>query len=304
MATDRYVATGMWRPVGGDWRESKVLRQRAVGLVAVLECVVNVSEGRDEAIIAELGAVCGADLLDVHSDQWHNRSVLTLVGEEAPRLLASAAVSALDISRHDGVHPRIGVVDVVPFVPLAGTTLEEAISARRRFCEWAAATLALPCFVYGPERDLPDVRRRAFGELAPDFGPRTPHPTAGACAVGARTVLVAYNIWLEGADVALARSIALQIRTNEVRALGLDVGGSAQVSMNLVDPLHVGPGQAFDRVAAILGNGPAGIARSELVGLVPRQVLEAIPPSRWDELDLGDDRSIEGRLEIRSGRSG
>ena len=257
----------------------------------MLECVVNVSEGRDPTVIDALRAAAGPAVLDVHTDPDHNRTVLTLVGEDAPRALTRAAVDRIDLRRHVGVHPRIGVVDVVPFVPLDGATLADAVAARDRFCRWAGEELGLPCFCYGPERSLPDVRRGAFGELAPDCGPQRPHPSAGGCAVGARPVLVAYNVWLAEPDVALARRIATSLREPSVRALGLDVGGRAQVSMNLVDPAAVGPAAVVDRIAA-----QAPVAGCELVGLVPRSVLDTIDQGRWEALDLSADRTIEAGL--------
>jgi glutamate formiminotransferase len=257
----------------------------------MLECVVNVSEGRDPVVLAELAAAAGSDLLDRHADPDHHRSVFTLVGTAAPRRLATAAVEHLDIGRHDGVHPRLGVVDVVPFVPLAGTTLADAVAARDAFAAWFAGELAVPCFLYGPERSLPEVRRRAFRELAPDVGPSVPHPTAGACCVGARPVLVAYNVWLAEPDGARAREIAAAVRSPAVRALGLTCGDRVQVSMNLVAPEVTGPAEAYDAVAA-----RTAVAGAELVGLVPAAVLDRIPPSRWEELDLDPDRTIEARV--------
>jgi glutamate formiminotransferase / 5-formyltetrahydrofolate cyclo-ligase len=230
-------------------------------------------------------------LLDVHSDVDHNRSVLTMVGEEAPRAVARAAVAALDLRRHQGVHPRFGVVDVVPFVPLAGSTPVDAVAARDRFLDWMAAELGVPGFAYGPERTLPEVRRLAFAGLGPDRGPSRPHPTAGATAVGARPVLVAWNVWLAEPDLARARRIAREIRGPRLRALGLLAGRRVQVSMNLVEPDELGPAEAWDLVAE-----RGAVAGAELVGLVPRSVLERIDPARWAELDLGEDRTIESRL--------
>lgn len=249
----------------------------------MLECVVNVSEGRDAAVLDALRSAAGADLLDVHTDAWHHRSVFTLVGESAPRRLAEAAVAAIDLRAHEGVHPRIGAVDVVPFVPLAGSTMADALAARDRFAGWMAEALAVPCLVYGPERTLPELRREAVG--------RDGHPSAGLCAVGARDLLVAYNLWLADADLRLARAVAAAVRGAGIRALGLPVGDRVQVSMNLVDPLVVGPADAWDRVAE-----HAEVAGAELVGLVPVAVLEAIPAARWAALDLGPDRTIEARL--------
>jgi glutamate formiminotransferase/glutamate formiminotransferase/formiminotetrahydrofolate cyclodeaminase len=261
----------------------------------VLECVINISEGRDAAVLAALADDASAALLDVHTDPGHNRSVFTLAGvdvEAAARALTATAVARLDLGRHHGVHPRIGVVDVIPFVPLAGSSLDDAVAARDRFAAWAAAELALPCFLYGPGRALPEVRRRAFVDLSPDVGPATPHPTAGASAVGARPVLVAYNLWLEPADVAVARSIAAELRSPDVRALGLTVGDGVQVSLNLVNPERFGPAAAFDAVAS-----RSAIARAELVGLLPASVLAGIPEARWHQLDVEPSRTIEARLE-------
>ncbi|HKA04827.1 MAG TPA: hypothetical protein VKD67_10870, partial [Acidimicrobiales bacterium] len=242
----------------------------------MLECVVNVSEGRDHALLNDLAAAVGTNLLDLHADPDHHRSVFTLVGTDAPRALAAAAVALLDISSHAGVHPRLGVVDVVPFVPLAGSSLADAVAARGDFAAWFAGELGVPCFVYGPERSLPEVRRRAFRDLNPDAGPNRPHPTAGACCVGARGVLAAFNVWLATSDVTLARRVAAAVRSPSVRALGLACGHRVQVSMNLVDPETTGPAAAYDAVAAL-----APVSGAELVGLVPAAVLDAVPPSRW-----------------------
>lgn len=267
----------------------------------MLECVINISEGGDAALLGELAAAAGAALLDVHSDAVHNRSVFTLAHadrgtlEGSARSLASRAVELLDIRRHEGVHPRLGVVDVVPFVPLeAGAPLHEALEARGRFVTWFAAT-GVPCFEYGPERSLPEVRRRAFRDLLPSAGPDHPHETAGACCVGAREVLVAYNVLLE-ADAATARAIATELRAPNLRVLGIDLNGTGQVSFNLVSPSEIGPAEAYDLVAA-----RAPVARAELVGLLPAAVLRPIPEARWRELDLSAERTIEARLRGAEG---
>jgi glutamate formiminotransferase len=257
----------------------------------VLECVVNISEGRDRRTVDEIAARAGTDLLDVHRDADHHRSVLTLIGENAPRAVARAAVERLDLRFHRGAHPRIGVVDVVPFVALDGSTPADALAARDAFCRWAGDELGVPCFRYGPERTLPDIRRGAFAALAPDCGPTEPHPTAGAIAVGQRPVLVAYNVWLAEPDLEEARRIAAQVRSPSVRALGLQVGAEVQVSMNLIAPDVTGPGAVVDAIAH-----EARIGRCELVGLVPRRLLDLEDPARWVELDLDPDRTIEARL--------
>jgi glutamate formiminotransferase / 5-formyltetrahydrofolate cyclo-ligase len=257
----------------------------------LLESVVNISEGSRPHVVTAIASSAVGSLLDVHSDVHHNRSVLTLVGEAAPRAVARAAVAALDLRRHQGVHPRFGVVDVVPFVPLAGSTLVDAVAARDRFLDWMAAEMGVPGFAYGPERTLPEVRRLAFAELPPDRGPSRPHPTAGATAVGARPVLVAWNVWLAEPDLARAQWIAREIRGPRLRALGLPVGGRVQVSMNLVEPDELGPAEAWDLVAE-----RGALAGAELVGLVPRSVLERTDPARWAELDLAEGKTIESRL--------
>jgi glutamate formiminotransferase len=260
----------------------------------VIISAINVSEGRDPARVEAIAISAGAAVLDVHADPWHNRSVITVAGEAAARSVAAAAVDALDITTHDGVHPRFGVVDVVPFVAQGAVTMADAIAARDRFAAWAGDALRLPCFSYGPGQTLPDVRKHAFVDLAPSTGPNHPHPTAGACAVGARPPLVAYNLWLATDDLDLARQIAAELRGPAVRALGLPVGHQVQVSCNLIDPTAVGPADVYDRVAAA-----APIARAELVGLVPDAVLRAAPEERWADLDLAADRTVEARLAGR-----
>jgi glutamate formiminotransferase len=297
-----------------------------------LECVINVSEGRDERTLGLLADACGPALLDRHSDPDHNRSVFTLAGpsgplEEAARALAAAAVGALDLADHEGAHPRFGVVDVVPFVPLVlvprtlrrrtgnvvplvvsrrhlATTpgLVPAVAARDRFARWAGAELRLPCFLFGPlppdgHRSLPEVRRTAWRTLPPDSGPARPHPRAGAAAVGARHFMVAYNVWIDGGDAALARSVASAVRGPAVRALGFELAGRFQVSCNLIDPLTIGPAQLYDQIAQLVRDGGAAPARAELVGLLPAVVLDAVPRPRWPELDLRPESTIEARLE-------
>ena len=257
----------------------------------MLECVVNVSEGRDRAVIDAIAGAAGSALLDVHADAHHNRAVLTLAGadvEQAARAVTVEAIRRIDLRLHVGVHPRLGAVDVVPFVPLAGAPMDDAVAARDRFAGWAGDELGVPCFLYGPERTLPDVRRQAFSGLAPDTGGPVAHPSAGAICVGARPVLVAYNVWLaDGVDVITAKRVAREIRSPALRALGLDVGGRAQVSMNLVDPSRFGPAEAFDAVVA-----RAPVDRAELVGMVPAGVLDAVPLGRWAELDLHPGKAL------------
>jgi glutamate formiminotransferase len=262
----------------------------------VLECIVNVSEGRDPEVLAALAEAAGADLLDQHVDADHHRTVLTTVGEEAARRVARVAVERIDLRDHDGVHPRLGAIDVVPFVALDGSTDLDAAAARDDFVEWVGEALDLPAFAYGGDAPtLPEVRKRAFRGLRPVAGPSRPHPTAGAVAVGWRPPLVAYNLWLAEPDLATARRVATEVRSEGIRALGLAVGDRVQVSMNLVAPQVLGPAEAWDRVAA-----KVPVAGAELVGLVPQSVLDAVAPARWAALDLGPDRTIEARLAART----
>ncbi|MBM3717605.1 MAG: hypothetical protein FJW53_01365 [Actinobacteria bacterium] len=261
----------------------------------MLECVVNISEGRDPGLIEGMVASCGSSLLDLHADADHNRSVATLVGTSAPRNLAWWALENLDLGAHAGVHPRLGTIDVVPFVPLGEASMADAIAARDSFCAWAATELGIPCFLYGPERSLPTVRREAFRGLVPDTGPTVAHPRAGAICAGARGPLVAWNLWIDGIDLATTRTVASLVRTDTIRTLGLQTGHHTQVSVNLVDPVRTGPDVAHDAIVAALPPG-ARVLRSELVGLVPRAALARIDPARWSELDLDDSRTIEARL--------
>ncbi len=279
------------------------------------------SVGRDRAVISALEEAAGELLLDTHIDARHNRSVLTLCSVdhaalcERVQMVAGTALTMLDLREHQGVHPRLGSVDVVPFVSLrhdgdrcvSDGPIEEAILARNNFTRWAAE-LGVPCFCYGPERSLPEVRRDAFSILRPDAGPAVPHPTAGSCAVGARPILVAYNLWLAATadgrgpqeQLQLARSIARAVRSPTVRALGLPVGSHVQVSINLIDPFHTGPAQAYDSVAELAEKSGTGIERAELVGLVPMRVLAQAPAHRVAELGLDEEHSIEARLEARN----
>ena len=171
--------------------------------------MINVSEGIHLEAVATFAQAVADDLLDVHSDPDHNRSVFTLVGTWAPRELATHVVDMCNLNKHQGVHPRIGVVDVVPFVALDGSTEDDALRARNEFAEWAASRLNVPCFLYGPERTLPFIRKHAWKALMPDVGPQQPHPTAGAMCVGVRRPLVAYNLWLT-----CPLDVAINIATN------------------------------------------------------------------------------------------
>ena len=277
---------------------------------------MNVSEGRDESVLARLVDAASPVLLDLHRDPDHNRSVLTLAGRphvvaDAARALARTAVELIDLRRHEGVHPRVGALDVVPFVPYAlgdlpPRDLTTAAELRDKFADWLAAELDVPSFLYGPlpgggTRSLPDLRRLAFappqeGGLEPDAGPHSPHPTAGATAVGARPVLVAYNVWVSSLET--ARAVAPRVRNNYVRVLALAVDGRAQVSCNLVDPTFFGPARLYDSVAELVSGVGGEVEGAELVGLIPSSILAKVPPVRYEELGLSADTTIESRLVL------
>ncbi len=284
----------------------------------LVECVPNFSEGRDPAVLEALkGAiesVPGVRLLDVQADADHHRSVFTFVA--APDAALEAAFRAvrtardrIDLTRHQGEHPRMGATDVVPFIPVAGCTMDDCVALARRLGARIGEELEIPVFLYAraaaraTRERLPDVRKGGFEGLReaigtdpekdPDFGPKRIHATAGATAVGARPFLVAYNVYLKGGDEALAKAIAKQVRTSSgglpgVQGMGITVGGEPQVSMNLLDidvtPLHA----AFDAVAAAARAAGADVAWSEIVGLVPER---AVTGAAAAHLRLRDDIS-------------
>ena len=267
----------------------------------LFEAVPNFSEGRDREKISRIAdavrAVPGVRVLDLHSDPDHNRSVLTFAGEEDAVLagslaLARACAAELDLAAQTGEHPRMGVLDVLPFVPLEGAAMDDAVRLARRAGELLGA-LGFPVYLYGSaataahRRDLPDVRRGGYEGLAsriddplwrPDYGPARLDPRGGAVAVGARPFLVAFNAFLDTADAAVARDVAAEVRERDgglpaVRALGLEVGGRAQVSMNLTDLGKTSIPVALEAVRAAAAERGAAVESTELVGLVP---LDAI----------------------------
>jgi glutamate formiminotransferase/glutamate formiminotransferase/formiminotetrahydrofolate cyclodeaminase len=259
--------------------------------------VPNVSEGRDHGVVERLaGAFGDLRLLDVHSDPDHGRSVLTLAGEQrdvAGGLLAGAreAVAAVDIGAHGGQHPHVGAIDVAPVVHLDAASRGQAVAAALTASALIADELALPVFLYGAlagGRERAEIRtggvqeltrRMRAGELAPDYGPRAPHPTAGALLVTARPPLVAFNIDLASDDLDLARRIAAELRESGggpegVRAIGLRLAerGRAQVSFNVHDPVAVPLAMLVARVRE-----RAPVAEAELVGLAPSAAFDGFP---------------------------
>ncbi len=270
------------------------------------------SEGRDAALIDDLAAVAGRSLLDVHRDVDHHRSVLTLAGpgprsvEAAIRHVARAVADRLDLGVHDGVHPRLGALDVVPFVALDGEAAT-AVDAARAFAAWWSNEAHVAVFLYdaadSQHRSLPDTRRDAFTTRAPDFGPATPHARLGATAVGARRPLVAVNCEIDGFDLALARRLAARVRERDgglpgVRALGfaVDHRRRVQVSMNLVDLDQTGIEAACTEVDRLARAEGTAVARIELVGLLPRAELERCSATFLAAANITAADTIEARL--------
>jgi len=298
----------------------------------IVECVPNFSEGRDpakvEAIIRAITAGPEVYLLDKEMDADHNRSVITLVGsqeqigEAALRGIGKAA-ELIDLNHHQGAHPRLGATDVVPFVPVAGVTLEDCVRIAEFVAEQAWRRFRIPAYLYEaaarkPERkNLESIRRGQFEgvreevktnpDRAPDFGPPFPearlHPTAGATVVGARKFLIAYNINLNTPNVGIAKAIAKKIRASSgglpcVKAMGVDLKARslAQVSMNLTDFETTSIGTVFDAVVREAAAQGVGVVGSEIVGLIPRHALEYAAVHYLKVENFRPDLIVENRL--------
>ena len=267
----------------------------------LFEAVPNFSEGKDATKVSRITeavrAVPDLRILGLHSDPDHNRSVLTFAGEEESVLrgaiaLAKACAAELDLASQSGEHPRMGVLDVLPFVPLEGATMDDAVRLAHRAGE-SLGSLGFPVFLYGAaatsrhRRSLPDIRRGGYEGVSsrlqdplwkPDYGPKTLDPRRGAVAVGARPFLVAFNAYLDKDDVEVARAVAREVRESggglpAVRALGFGVGGRAQVSMNLTDLERTPIPVALEAVRSAAADLGASVESTELVGLAP---LEAV----------------------------
>lgn len=280
--------------------------EQSAGLQRLVECVPNFSEGRDAGVVARLveavEAVEGALVLGTHVDADHNRSVVTFVAppetvvEAAVRVVARAA-ELIDLRRHAGEHPRMGATDVLPFIPVRGLTVEACVVLARAAGERIWRELGIPVYFYEsaatvPERrNLADVRRGGYEllreqiatipERAPDVGEARLHPSAGACIVGVRPLLIAYNVNLKTGDVSVAKRIARAVRERDgglpsLKALGFELvsRGVVQVSMNLTSYERTNIHQAFEAVSREAERLGVEILSSEIVGLVPQAALD------------------------------
>ena len=295
--------------------------------MAVIECIPNISEGRNPDVVercaAAIRAVAGVRLLDWSSDAAHNRSVLTFAGDREPvkqavLALFEAAVPAIDLRQHAGEHPRLGAVDVVPFVPIDGITMPECVALAKDVAEKVARRHALPVYLYeeastNPARkNLEDIRRGEFEGLAakmakegwaPDFGPAAPHASAGASIIGARMPLVAYNINLNTNRLDVAKKIASAVRHSSgglrfVKAMGVDLAdrGIVQVSMNLTNYEKTPIFRVFEFVKREAARYGVMVLESEIVGLVPNAALTSAAEYYLQVADFRADQVLENKL--------
>ena len=290
----------------------------------LFEAVPNFSEGRDDEkiarIVARVHAVPGVRVLGLHADPDHNRSVLTFAGEaeavlEAAVALAKACVSEIDLASQTGEHPRMGSLDVLPFVPLEGATLEGAARLARQAGE-RIGSLGFAVYLYeaaataAHRRNLADVRRGGYEGLTarmedplwqPDYGPPELDPRKGAVAVGARPFLVAFNAYLDTDDVGVARAVARKVRERDgglpgVKALGLEVGGRAQVSMNLTDLETTPIPTALEAVRSAAAEHGSSVESTELVGLAPLEAILQVARHYLALRELEREHVLEVRL--------
>jgi glutamate formiminotransferase / 5-formyltetrahydrofolate cyclo-ligase len=300
--------------------------------MAIIECVPNVSEGRRpevvEAIVRAVADTPGIHLLDWSSDASHNRSVITLAGDAAPLnaavlTLFERSLAVIDLRQHRGEHPRLGAVDVVPFVPIEAATMDDCVDLARATAQDVASRFGIPVYLYEEaastpaRRNLEDIRRGEFEGLAgkmaqpdwrPDFGPATPHPSAGAAVIGARMPLIAYNINLDTDRLDVAKKIAAAIRFSSgglrfVKAMGIALDGRriVQVSMNLTNHEKTPVFRVFEIVKREAARYGVAVLESEIVGLVPSAALLAA--AQWYlQLDgFTTDQVLEQRLRTTAG---
>jgi glutamate formiminotransferase len=305
-------------------------------MVQVLEAVPNFSEGRDLVKVRGLVQVIAehdVEVLDWSADADHHRCVITYIGEPASVEAASLAAARfalehIDLRRHSGVHPRVGALDVLPFVPLAGLRMEDAVASAHRVGH-AIAGLGIPVFYYAmasepPGRQLSDLRkggfealREGFPEQRPDepLGAPSAHPSAGVTCVGARNVLLAWNVFVEDLDVGEAKAIAARIRERGggfpgLRAMGLHLPGQdrVQVSMNLEDPERTSPLDVFDAIEHEVTRRGGRVTGTEVIGMAPDTLVHPAAVNRLLLPDLGPARVLSRRvaqhvLERTSGRT-
>lgn len=303
-------------------------------MVKVLEAVPNFSEGRDlekvRALVEEIASF-DVDVLDWSADSDHHRSVVTYIGdppavEDASLAAARFALEHIDLRHHRGVHPRVGALDVMPFVPLHGLDMNDAVASALRVGE-AIASLGVPVFFYAnasrpPGRGLAGLRRGGFEGLSSNWakGVRPdlpedalgPHPTAGVTCVGAREILLAWNVFVAGINVGQAREIASLIRERDggfagLRALGLRLEGQdrVQISMNLEDPARTSPLAVFSEIESQVRQMGGSVLETEVIGMMPDALVFPETAGRLKLLDLGPTRVLSHRAaEYVSARSG
>jgi glutamate formiminotransferase len=300
----------------------------------ILEAVPNFSEGRDLTVvrtIVEAMRASGAEVLDWSADPDHHRSVVTVIGppesvEEAAFAAASVALKTIDLRRHQGVHPRIGAIDVLPFVPLAGLSMTDAAASAQRVGRRIVNELKLPVYFYGeasdpPGRSLVSLRRGGFEALVEDWNGREPdllpaqwpypgaHPTAGACCVGARPVLLAWNVWISGLTIEQAREIARQVREVDsgirgLRALAMPLPSrhAMQISMNIEDVENSSPASAFALVRDLVRQSGGDVIQTEVIGMVPDELLHAAADD-WRLVPGTRERSLTRRVQAYLAKS-
>lgn len=300
---------------------SKVFLRDGVGNPydhTVLECVPNFSEGRDKAVVDAIADAIaktpGVVLLGAESDADHNRSVMTFAG--TPDAVVEAAVRAvgkaaelIDLSAHQGVHPRVGAADVIPFVPLEGSNMEDAVAAAHRAGEEIWRRFGVPVYFYehaarNPgRRRLEKVRKRGFDGAPPDVGNLAVHPKAGASMVGAREFLIAYNVDLATRDTAIAQAIARKIRASSggfphVKAMGIYLASRdcAQVSMNLVDFADTPLDRVYEAIAAAAREYGTEAVAGEIIGFIPRRAYEMAPEFFRRAENFSESRILETRI--------
>jgi glutamate formiminotransferase len=293
----------------------------------IIECIPNVSEGRRpdvvEQIAAAVRAVPGVRLLDYSSDASHNRSVFTMAGDAGPVKAAvlamyERALTAIDLRQHSGEHPRLGAIDVVPFVPIEGITMEGCVALAKEVAAEVAARFRVPVYLYeeassnAARKNLEDIRRGEFEGLAakmatqgwaPDYGPSAPHPSAGASVIGARMPLIAYNINLATDRLDVAKKIAAAIRQSSggfrfVKAAGFELKerGIVQVSMNLTNYEKTPIFRVFETVKREAERYGVQVLESEIVGLVPAAALNAVSEYYLQIAGFKSDQVLENKL--------